>query len=106
MEARYAVRFFGSASQASVLHFLSMAEMKEWVDYNNMLLGIPERLTAFFSAEHADGSTLTPEEFEDLKSVANREAYAEPQREVTGRSCPPEAGLGHAAVARFLQRGN
>src|SRR5262245_40673032 len=53
----------------------TMAELKEWAEFNNLVLGTPELGTSYFSVEHKDGSPLTEEERERLAASANLEEY-------------------------------
>lgn len=65
-------------------HFESMAELKEWVEYHNFVLGIPRPGTAFFSVEHGDGSILTEEELLRIEEFASVEQYKERIRQASG----------------------
>lgn len=60
-----------------VMQHRSMAELKQWVVFNNMCLGTPYRKTPYFSVEHTNGSPLSDEEYQNLYSVAGYEAYME-----------------------------
>lgn len=105
LEAKYVARhtMFG---EPTLIHFISMAQMVEWIEYNNMVLGIPHDKTPYFSVEHADGSELSADELAIVHGVSSLKCYQGRCSAVTKRPLSayhPETGIIHTAIGKILK---
>lgn len=99
----------GTGGEPLVKPFHTMAELVQWMRYNNLPYGRPRPFTAYVAVEHADGSPVTPDEEAILSDAGCMDRYLGRQAEVLGffsdHVQTPEMGEAHAAIHRSLNRG-
>jgi len=94
-----------------VLKFDTIADVRQWSERNNYVLGTPKRWMATYSIEHADGSALTASEYASLQSMDSNDLFKERQKEAIdyianfggiGRAFNLEDGRNHALIAQKI----
>ncbi len=114
---RYAITFILHAQQGvtpkdeRVLKtFGSIAEVRDWADRNNYVLGQPGPYLATYAIEHTDGSPLSPDELIALQPEDSQDLYMSRQAEALGDRAnlstvqPIHGGQLKIAIRRHIQR--
>jgi hypothetical protein len=88
------------------MHFESIAEVREWSERNNYVLGAPMLHRATYAIEHTDGTALRVEELQALQPVSSEAVYEERQRKAEPRApvFPLNSGVAHARLAKLRRR--
>ncbi len=108
----YAVTFilttpFGEGSERIIRHFDSIAEVRDWAEWVNYVLGIPQKYVNTYAIEHADGSQLSQDELKSLQPEDSRVLYMKRQRDAMPAFFPFTTrglygGAAHSAIATTL----
>jgi len=97
------------ATEEVLMPHHSMAELVSYLKFNNLIIGKPQAYTPYVSIEHADGSSLTPEELNRLKEEGiTQEGYrsriqeAVPNEKLPESALDPELGAAHVVLLRAM----
>lgn len=86
-----------------VVHHRSMAELRGWVEGNNLMLATPMTHSPFFSVEHADGSKLTPDELDHVRTFASESQCADRMEEMPPGLRDPLLGPGFSQLHKSMR---
>lgn len=86
-----------------LLHMDSIAQVRNWAEANNLVLGRPGLHLPLYSIEHADGSLLSKEEMHALQPESSKVLFARRQAEAWDAICGKKLGLTEADVPSIYE---
>ena len=104
--AAYVARYYVK-DEEFLKHFLSIAEVAKWAEFNNLVLDGTGKRKRFgwFTVQRADGSPVNKKEKQAIGATLERFAKLAQLCQFPGRDPHPDDGLVHTAWAKLLTRG-